>query len=243
MTDNAASDLNLNAYLTFARIPLPPLELRTPALKPVLAAFQNNVTTLQNMLLFPGAMAFYSARIQNQCDRAELEVTGRLSKHMPDAPQPPNTDVTEYAQKIILQEAEEESTLFGTSKGTQRTFAATLIGFQMMEFLGRNPGAFIAVQAILYSYVTAMWTIFESLAGDLWEAALNHMPDGLAELQGKKRYKRKGKSRSTDEFAKGEKAVQLRSIWEYGWDTRNHMGSILKKQICVRKSARHQGRL
>jgi hypothetical protein len=36
-----------------------------------------------------------------------------------------------------------------------------------------------------------MWTIFESLAGDLWEAAHNHMPDGLVELQGRKRYKRR----------------------------------------------------
>jgi hypothetical protein len=36
-----------------------------------------------------------------------------------------------------------------------------------------------------------MWTIFESLAGDLCKAAHNRMPDGLLELQDKKRYKRR----------------------------------------------------
>ena len=80
MTENSTPDLNLNAYLTFARTPLPTLELKTSALKPVLAAFQNNVTRLQNTMLFPSAIAFYSLRMQNQADRAELEITGRLGK-------------------------------------------------------------------------------------------------------------------------------------------------------------------
>jgi hypothetical protein len=39
---------------------------------------------------------------------------------MPDAPKPANTDVVEHAKKIVLQEAEQENALFGTSEGSQR---------------------------------------------------------------------------------------------------------------------------
>jgi hypothetical protein len=62
--------------VAFARSGLRSWELKTPALKPVLDAFTTNVIRLQNMLLLPAGISFYSARLQNQADRAELEVTG-----------------------------------------------------------------------------------------------------------------------------------------------------------------------
>jgi hypothetical protein len=190
-SSTSVPDLNLTAYVAFASNVLPPLQVKTPALKPVLDAFTTSVVRLQNILLLPGAIAFYSARLQNQADRAELAVTGTVGKHTPIAPQPPKVDVVEYFRKILLQEAEEDTALFGTSEGTRRTLAATLLGFQTIELsFGRHPDINLAVQAVLSSYITAMWTIFESLAEDLWEAALNHMPEGLVELKGKKRYKR-----------------------------------------------------
>ena len=146
MTTNSTSvpDLNLTAYVAFARNVLPPLQLKTPALKPVLDAFTTNVVRLQNMLLLPGGIAFYSARLQNQADRAELEVTGTVGKHMPVAPQPPNGEVVENFRKILHQEAEEDAVLFGTPEGSRRTLAATINGFQTIDlFLGRHPDIYI----------------------------------------------------------------------------------------------------
>jgi hypothetical protein len=152
--------------VAFARNVLPPLQIKTSALKPVLDAFTANVVRLQNMLLLPGGIAFYSARLQNQADRAELEITGALDKHMPVAPPPPNGDVVEHFRKILFREAEEDAALFDTLEGTRRTLAASLIGFHTIEYLGRHPDINLAIQAVLTSYMTAMWTIFESLAGD-----------------------------------------------------------------------------
>jgi hypothetical protein len=189
-------DLNLTKYVAFASYHLPPLQLKTPALKPVQDAFATNVIRLQNMLMVPGGVSFYSARLQNQIDRAELKVTGTVGKHSPVNPQPPNEEVVELVGKFIVQEAREDAALFGTSE--ERRLAAILAGFRTIDvFLGRDPNINSAVQALLTSYITAMWTVFESLAGDLWEATLNHMPDGLAELRGKtNRYKRKADSSS-----------------------------------------------
>jgi hypothetical protein len=185
-------DLNLTAYVAFARNIFPSLELRTPALKPVLDAFTTNVVRLQNTLLLPGGIAFYSARLQNQADRAELEVTGTVGKHMPVVPQLPNDKVVESFKKILGQEAKEDASLFGTPEGSGRTLAATINGFQTIELsIGRDPDINLAIQAALSSYITAMWTTFESLAADLLGTALSHIPDGLGKPQGTKRYKRK----------------------------------------------------
>lgn len=41
------------------------------------------------------------------------------------------------------------------------------------------------IEGLMGSLVTGAWTAIEVLAGDLWEAALNHHPDGLARLNGK----------------------------------------------------------
>jgi hypothetical protein len=233
MTTNSTSvpDLKLAAYVGFARSVFASLKLKTPALRPVLDAFTSNVTRLQNMLLLPTGISFYSARLQNQADRAELKVTGTVGKHIPvNFPQPVNAEVVEMFKKFLVQEAEEDAAFFGASE--DRKLAAVLLGFKTGELsLGRDPDINLALQAELSSYITAMWTIFESLAGDLWETAVNHMPAGLAELQGKRRYKRKGKPVATDDSPKGERTVHLRTIREYGWDTRGHMGSILKDRF------------
>ena len=122
----------------------------------MLDTFTTNVVRLQNILLLPGAIAFYSARLQSQADRAELAVTGTVEKHTPIAPQPTNADVVQYFRKILHQEAEEDAALFGTSEGTLRTFAA-INGLQTIDlFLERHPDINVAVQAVLSFYITAI---------------------------------------------------------------------------------------
>jgi hypothetical protein len=51
----------------------------------------------------------------------------------------------------------------------------------LSEKLGETRKGF---EAILSSVIVQTWTAFETLAGDLWEAAINGHPSGLAELRG-----------------------------------------------------------
>ncbi|MEX1230838.1 MAG: hypothetical protein WEB58_11405 [Planctomycetaceae bacterium] len=42
------------------------------------------------------------------------------------------------------------------------------------------------IEGLMGALITGTWTAIEVLAGDLWEDALNHHPDGLARLTGRK---------------------------------------------------------
>jgi hypothetical protein len=93
------------------------------------------------------------------------------------------------------------------------------------------PAALNAFEFAMMSYLTSAWTLFETAAGDLWEAALNHRPYGLADLNGEKRYQRRERRRSGDDPGKPEKSVKLDLIRAQDWDIRNKMGTILKDKF------------
>jgi hypothetical protein len=58
-------------------------------------------------------------------------------------------------------------------------------------------GVRIGLEGVLASMITGTWTAFETLAGDLWEAALNAAPKRLALLRGKQsRIERQAGSRA-----------------------------------------------
>jgi hypothetical protein len=73
------------------------------------------------------------------------------------------------------------------------------------------------------SHITAVWTIFETLAGDLWEAAINGHPSGLSGLHGRKIHS----SRAQTE----EKTIPLSQIERYGYDLTSNMGTILREKF------------
>jgi hypothetical protein len=92
------------------------------------------------------------------------------------------------------------------------------------EFLQRSTALLAAaaanvdagVEAWLSAQIVSSWTAFETLAGDLWEAALNSHPHGLSELKGKK--------------AQGEKTVQIGLLQKYSFDVSKAMGALLKEK-------------
>jgi len=104
-------------------------------------------------------------------------------------------------------------------------------GAAITMIIAGAPAALNNFELAMMSYITSAWTIFETAAGDLWEAALNHRPQGLADLSGKKRYKGKEHKRIDDDSAKLERLVKLATIRSYSWDTKNKMGSILRDKF------------
>jgi hypothetical protein len=71
------------------------------------------------------------------------------------------------------------------------------------------------VEAWLSAQIVNSWTAFETLAGDLWEAALNSHPHGLSDLKGKN--------------VQGEKTVQIGLLQKYSFDVSKQMGTLLKE--------------
>jgi hypothetical protein len=82
------------------------------------------------------------------------------------------------------------------------------------------------VDAMLYALVTGAWTSFESLASELWEAALNAHPRTLAYLRGtaSDRFKVDSgqKSKPTDQ----SKVVKIDDLEKYDYAIADKMGTI-----------------
>jgi hypothetical protein len=80
--------------------------------------------------------------------------------------------------------------------------------------------------------IIGSWTAFETLAGDLWEAALNSYPHGLSELKGFRRKKDKASDSDNDSararLDRTEKVINLNQLQRYQYDLRNKMGSALR---------------
>jgi hypothetical protein len=88
------------------------------------------------------------------------------------------------------------------------------------------------LEGIITSCVISAWTVFEVLAGDLWEASINLHPMELAQLSGKLRRKKKevGESRSgaKEEFESNPKQINLDMLERYHYTVHDKMGTILK---------------
>lgn len=108
-------------------------------------------------------------------------------------------------------------------------------GTQPVEMIsGADAPARQGLEAILSSCVTGIWTAFETMAGDLWEAALNTHPQGLAELKGKRRRLLKGgdEAPSSDDDTLDDKdgirSVPLPELIRHEFKIEKRMGSVLK---------------
>jgi hypothetical protein len=117
------------------------------------------------------------------------------------------------------------------------------------DFLGvYNASRYMAVgpetvrqgfEAILISQVTGTWTAFETLAADLWVAAINQCPSKLSSLSGKPKDRisriARGSPRTTDGgTGKVEsKKIELGLIHELtrgSFDLSKSMGTLLRRQ-------------
>src|SRR4051794_32784492 len=84
-----------------------------------------------------------------------------------------------------------------------------------------------------------MWTVFETLAGDLWVAALNSGPQGLASLSGAKSRIRDVSRNKTPKEPTGRRQdegmmIALASIHDFTYctyDLHDRLGDLLRKKV------------
>jgi hypothetical protein len=233
----ASTDKLKFAYtFTLGLDPLPPLSPKTRSLWSVTSAFQNNVLRLKRMMLAPAFIGDLANRIQRYTDIAEFEVTGTVHK----ARFPPDEQGDKIFERMkallkedtaqVTSEVGNEERLLGIVRDAVETGGSSAV------MLASSPPQSIGFEALLLSYITSMWTAFETLAGDLWESAINEKPNLLAQLKGKSNRLRKGRradgfsSARTDRDEDTSKSVRLDLIQFYQWNLSNKMGTVLKRK-------------
>jgi hypothetical protein len=210
-------------------------QLETDVLKPSLYAFEQNATRLKWMMLAPAFIGDLANRVQRFTDIAEFEITGKLSDGRA-APDDHGREIFERMRELLAQDTAEVTVATTTDES-----AAALVrdvvetgGAPVIILSSAAPGS-QGFETMLMSYIPAMWTIFETMASDIWEAAVNSNPDRLAQLKGKANRMKKGKStapsvQETFDDIPG-KHVKLEFLQFYHWDLTNRMGTVLRNRF------------
>jgi hypothetical protein len=227
-----ADKLGLLSTYSFGLADPPSATFSTASISEIAAAFTTNLLRLKSMMTFPAYLADFASLIHRLQLQAHFERFGNLDIEKQENAPPVAKELFErfialfHEHNAKLQEARNDP-----EKLEALAEAMMEKGGAITIIIATAPAAMNNFELAMMSYITSAWTMFETAAGDLWEAALNYRPQGLADLNGNKRYKKRGDRRVIDESSKSEKLVRLDTIRSYGWDTKNKMGSILREKF------------
>jgi hypothetical protein len=209
----------------------PPVpKLSHPRILEVSDAFTTNIQRLRSMMVYPAFLAEFAGTVQRTTVRAEYELTGQVEIEESLREPKEAHEIFERFKVLFHERNLRMQALMGDQqKLADQAEDAVQKGAAVTVLYAAAPMGNTATEFALMSYLTSAWTAFETAAGDLWEAALNQRPQGLADLNGKKRYRKT--DRANDSGPKFEKSVKLDLIRSQEWDTRNRMGTILRDKF------------
>lgn len=190
MTTSNPRDLKLDALLRAIRSGAgsPQAPPGSPCLEAAVDAWTSNVVRGYNLFLFPITALFFQTTKQSLADRVFHKVYGFDSppKEMEkETQQEIDRRFREFAIKLQSMASRDPSGTIElvTKHGfghlqelLQTTKMVSLYGTGVLEQ---------GVDALLYALIAGAWSNFESLAGELWEAAVNEHAPTLAILQGR----------------------------------------------------------
>jgi hypothetical protein len=207
-------------------------EPKTAALLPVYRSFRFNCARVRFLMLLPVHIGGVALHMQRVMDIAEFQIT-----------ETPGTALNEQTQRNI-------ASLWGTlfdqhltemmnqTETQEESLADAQADSVVAELLGAGPPpTFVGLDHLFSAYLTGAWTAFETLCGDLWEAALNAHPHGLAHLNGS-RWGKGRKRDSVDTKPKTDgpsKSVALDDIASLGFDVRTNMGTLLRRRYSFQR--------
>jgi hypothetical protein len=147
------------------------LNVSTPGLASVSSAFFRNVARTDSFSLFPAHVAADALQERLLEDVAIWKVTGRLSARKKKYTPKQQREISRIIQK--LRDANVRQQLKGENMIERRQTE----GLPFIEgLLSHQVGAAQSMQAIMFSIVVETWIAFETLAADLWYAALDYGP-------------------------------------------------------------------
>jgi hypothetical protein len=227
-----ADTLNLMSLYAFGLADPPTAQFSTASIVEIANAFSANLMRLKSMMAFPAYLADFASVVMRLTLRAEFEESGEVTieEKLNDAATAKRlferfkTLFHEHTTKL-QQARDDPDELEKLAKDMgEKGGAVTVI-------ISGSPAAKNAFEFAMMSYITSAWTAFETAAGDVWEAALNHRPQGLADLNGKKRYQKREPRNRDDESQRMDKLIRLELLRSHKWDTAHKMGSILRGQF------------
>jgi hypothetical protein len=210
--------------------------INPPFIKDAASTWLDNYRSLMSLATLPDGFTSFSMRVQYAFDNALFNIAKRVLRTEED-------DSPEMQAKIL---AEGNRLLrMGEQFDRRPPPGMTLLqadALRVDEFVVQGDTAHRAIKALYHNLILGMWTLFESLADDLWVAALNTYPKTLSRVSGdKKRIQRL----STDRRGKPKQVqmqqqpppewgatVSLNDIHEITGGSLNlgvHMGDLLRK--------------
>jgi hypothetical protein len=190
----------------------------------VTLAFINNVERCVASAHFGATAAAVGRKYQATMDIARIKLLQRLEAISGDETR--EAEVCSLAQSIY---PSVQISLPDKNK-SEMEHAAEMVG----DIASRARGARLGIEAVLQGVVLGVWAAFETMAGDLWEAAINLHPEGLAELKGNVKGN-KGEKRMDSETHRTKQALRtekivlsLKHIKRLGYATEGKMGTLLK---------------
>jgi hypothetical protein len=194
----------LNSFTGHGELP----ELKTEALRPVGAAYDRNIRRVYALVLFAPAAIWIAITVQRHTDQIEHQF-----------PKKDNRTRVALIDQAMKTEIAQHTAIFarGGKEANELLDQQHKVSFQMLS--SQSPEFNDGPEAWMASQIIATWTAFESMAEDLWEAALNIKPKTLATLAGRNQ---SIKAKPGDE----PKRIKLDWLYRYDFNLSQHMGTI-----------------
>jgi hypothetical protein len=231
----SSRDLKLDACIDYANASFKTPTLKTPELEPVLKVFRYNFHRVRHLMITPAIIGYTAMQFQRHIDVAALEIEGSLDNtdNLSSLESRPN--VGERVSELHDARLEQDSAMLGTPAWDKFVSENHRLGAIPVNMLARAPFGSGGFDFLLSSFVIGSWSAFETMAGDLWERALNIDPSGLAHLRGNpNRLRKNGKpafgGAKTKKDDPQSKSVDLDLIQFHKFDLRNKMGTILRSR-------------
>ena len=248
--DNAAppqpnDELNWTTFVRFASVDLGAPELKNQELTAVWHNYDANIERIRLMLAVPAITGEIRSLLTNCLDVAKFRITNSLDF----------TDDWKANEKEIdalwRVLANERVADLNDKMNALKTGDATndkRVDNEVMKalfskeafitsFAQTDKSCRVGMEHFIETSITSAWTAFEAMAADLWEAALNIHPRGLASLNAhhpkirlrKERDKEYDGDQNEHVPKRGDdKTILLRKLHDNDYDIQHKMGSILK---------------
>lgn len=215
-------DLKWDRLIDLVRIKYQNIPIKHPSIKPVFLAFVSNFQRTREMIVVMSQVGHVGMRMQWAYDHALFEETGGLV-HSNDP------KILALAEDKLRNNLREEAELAEAGGDEWSSRLSDLIenGTRAVERFD-SVGGKRALSEFFASTIVSTWATFETMAGDLWEAALNGHPKGLSELKGTKKPKTTTRGESEQFDTRDAKPIALEWLHRYGFDLREKMGTALR---------------
>jgi hypothetical protein len=205
--------------------------IQTEALKPVAESFVYNMRRNTAFLRLPSTVAFFTrffSAAQFLVMKEELLGKPLIELHAID-------DDTKKKIADALADMHKKGIEELNSVSSEPGRIVFDVGADTVEFLLSQSETLMSksIESLMATVIINTWVAFETLAGDLWEAAINAHPEGLAELKGNiKGNKHKASPESLEDRA-DKTVIYVKNLKKFGYDSTGKMGTLLSSTFAL----------